>query len=27
VTHLIAQHLVNLTPLLGGLESASRDFH
>ncbi|MDP3699424.1 MAG: error-prone DNA polymerase [Hylemonella sp.] len=27
VTHLIAQHLVDLTPLLGGLVSASRDFH
>ena len=27
VMHLIAQHLVNLTPLLGGLTSSSRDFH
>ncbi len=27
VMHLIAQHLVNLTPWLGGLESSSRDFH
>ena len=27
VTHLIAQHLVDLTPQLGGLASASRDFH
>ena len=27
VMHLIAQHLVNLTPMLGGLTSSSRDFH
>ncbi|HEX5388676.1 MAG TPA: error-prone DNA polymerase [Burkholderiaceae bacterium] len=27
VMHLIAQHMVNLTPLLGGLTSSSRDFH
>ncbi len=26
VRHLIAQHVVDLTPLLGGLEPASRDF-
>ena len=27
VMHLIAQHLVNLTPMLGGLTSSSRDIH
>ena len=27
VCHLIAQHLVDLTPLLGGLMTQSRDFH
>lgn len=27
VCHLIAQHLVELTPLLGGLSTVSRDFH
>ena len=27
VRHLIAQHLVNLTPLLGGLATRSREFH
>lgn len=27
VCHLIAQHLVDLTPLLGGLATSSRDFH
>lgn len=26
VCHLIAQHLVDLTPLLGGLSTVSRDF-
>ncbi len=27
VCHLIAQHLVDLSPLLGGLATSSRDFH
>ena len=27
VVHLIAQRLVDLTPLLGGLATQSREFH